>query len=578
VSGVGFRAEKTNDSTNSNRKAKSILKEGFLLGKRTKAYLILISLLIILGSIALVHITSGQRTFLTGNSSTEANKNTAQGAAYKPQEISHNTTGYLLSLASDKSSYTLGDRILLDGNVINNTKNGFVPVNNARIIIEGFQNNDTIYKNLTITDKEGKFRTAFVPPADGTTKISARLYNSASIQQIISVIVTKQVLFVIIILLGIIGGTFAVLLFLSPRLQKESIFIAIILIVIGYVLIYRYPPLDGLANSALATGLIAPLAVYAVDALNKRREANAQLESTVWTYRDENLKKEVQSLLKIHEEINQHQSVFQARFDDLANRLSKTLFNDTTVGVLGTMANLPALRIDKYYYYVDHYNNFLQDKVFLERTSHPVYNDFNKHFQDLKRIYSELNQILYINLIYDEGEILSRFLSFPTVEFPSRLSGPVLDRLYNAGVLDAKRMFRWNQVESKDRKDLLNLLTKRFNLNWVKDASIRKDSSTDTVEISDDNNKLSISLDKKSNKAVMKVNDEYLHTFIVKEENGEIEICCIAMPNKRIYSKENAVRLMELIAIEFKKTYEELENTVANLLKIPKIEGRRRKN
>jgi hypothetical protein len=126
------------------------------------------------------------------------------------------------------------------------------------------------------------------------------------------------------------------------------------------------------------------------------------------------------------------------------------------------MANLPGLRMNKYYHYVDTYNDFLEKRYFLKLDNHPRYNDFDKSFQELKKSYSKLNEILYSNLIYGIGEIQNRFLSFPSVEFPTRITFPLLKRLYKAGILRTTFIFNWDDFQGKDRKRLKSFLKEKF--------------------------------------------------------------------------------------------------------------------
>jgi hypothetical protein len=357
----------------------------------------------------------------------------------RPTSIDNTKSRQLLSLASDKQSYSLDEMIRLKGNVTSDIKNDNATItnNSVPIIIKAFEANNTFYTHVIKSDNRGKFSDSFFAPTDGTIKItgSTVAQNDSTEQQVLSVIVNKPI-WPMVLLVFIVGAAFGVLFFVSPKYQRYSISTAIVLTVIGYILIYRYPPLGGLGNSAVAVAVFAPLAAYAIDALNKRRDANSLTESAVSSYRDENLKREVQSLIKIHEEITAHQAIFSAKYDYLDKELPKLAFTDVGISKIGTMANLPGLRICKYYYYVDKYNEILRDKIYLESNEQDeVYKYFDVMFQDLKRIYRRLNEILYVNLIYDEGEIQRKFLSFPSVDFPTRLSLPVTQRLVAAGIL-----------------------------------------------------------------------------------------------------------------------------------------------
>ena len=67
------------------------------------------------------------------------------------------------------------------------------------------------------------------------------------------------------------------------------------------------------------------------------------------------------SLINIYDEISQHAFMLIVKYDHPTFELSNKKCSKTTK--VGIMANLPTMRIIKYYRCIGHYNNFLQAKI-----------------------------------------------------------------------------------------------------------------------------------------------------------------------------------------------------------------------
>ena len=190
------------------------------------------------------------------------------------------------------------------------------------VLLQAIQDNTTIFRSVQTTNSEGKFLWSFYAPNDGTIFVSgavaALLSPNIDVsirgepEEIISLIITKP-WWPSAIIIGSIIAAFSVLVLLPrefPSFGQWSIVFAGGLVIFGYIILYRYPPLDGAGNIALATALFAPIAAFIIDLVRKERERRANLEAHVSEYRDGHLKKEVESLIAIHQEITGHQAVF----------------------------------------------------------------------------------------------------------------------------------------------------------------------------------------------------------------------------------------------------------------------------
>jgi hypothetical protein len=337
-----------------------------------------------------------------------------------------------LSLTSDKSNFAPGEKINLFGDI----RNGTLPVRNHEVVISAMDQDKVLNNFTTISNDNGKYNiSSLIIPYETLVTIRAKSEDTetSSNTAILTLSIAKEKWGLFLPIVSIIISV-AFLLFSLPKYQKVGLLGAIIFTALGYFFLYNLTPLETAGTAAISVALLAPLATYVIDSLTKRRETSALLESSVGEYRKTHLTEEVQSLANIFEEIDLHQSIFKAKHDIPQNKLVKDKYD--TSKRAGTMANLPGLRINQYYYYLDYYNKFLDAKLkrLGDLKDEQRYVEFATTFQKLKDAYSELNQILYVNVFYNIGEIQSRFLSFPTVEFPIRTSGPLKDRLIKAKV------------------------------------------------------------------------------------------------------------------------------------------------
>ncbi len=291
------------------------------------------------------------------------------------------TTGLVsLTLSADRTTYFLDDKVSVVGSVTNTTlssklKQSRQSLPDAPVLIQANQENNTISRTLLTTDNNGKFSWFFYPPDDGTVKISAKVLPLSTStaateeeqqpEEIISIVITKPLLPSFGIVASVIAAFVVLVLFPRwfPRSNQYSIVFAAGFVIIGYIILYRWPPLDSAGNVAIATALFAPIAAYLIDLVRKERESRASLESTVSKYRDDHLKDEVQSMIKLHQEITQHQSVFLAQIELADIKLQNSAYKSRSLTKVGTIANLPGLRIDRYYRYIDLYNEFVQFSI-----------------------------------------------------------------------------------------------------------------------------------------------------------------------------------------------------------------------
>jgi len=98
-------------------------------------------------------------------------------------------------------------------------------------------------------------------------------------------------------------------------------------------------------------------------------------------------------------------------------------------------------------------------------------------------------------------------------------------------------LFSWNEIPGNDNDQLIKFLKKNYGVPWVKVAKIEKIDNGKTISVSNKENSLLLTLNNDKNKAILTINttDE----FIVKKENGNLNIC---LKKTGINSKDEKIK------------------------------------
>jgi Big-like domain-containing protein len=429
-----------------------------------------------------------------------------------------NSPAILISLTPDKGRYSIDDTIKLRGEVTSDSR----PLSNQRVIVEVTENNKTILNSSMISDRSGKFEVSFQVPEKGVATIIGRLVGEIpNVRTLITIPISPSWIsttIAIFISTGII--TLAVFILQGLQYPRLSLTAAIALTVLAYYLFYIFSDLDPAVKAAFSVALIVPIATYIYESLAKRREQNASFEDTVGKYKNESITDDIKNIYNINEELSSHQAAFRATHDEISKcKLSKSIYSNTKR--TGLMANLPGFRINRYYSYIESYNNYLD--IGLKRAGllqdSKVYDDYSKLFTQMKDAYSRLNETLYVNIFYTLSGLQEQHLSYPTSKLPSRFSSPVLLAILKSGMLG---------------------------------------------EVQEDGKKVWFTKD--PNKKYTRTNAYELIPLITTKKNKD-----------SIYSENNAYLLMRFIAREFEPRYKDLEDKIkvldkfATTLEVPKV-------
>ncbi len=125
-----------------------------------------------------------------------------------------------------------------------------------------------------------------------------------------------------------------------------------------------------------------------------------------------------------------------------------------------------------------------------------------------------------MNAVDEISQVSSPQMS-PPILFEGGLQQPI--RKDKKKTKRKKYLFSWNEIPGNDTDQLIKFLKKNYGVPWVKAAKIEKIDNGKTISISNKKNSLLLTLNSNKNEATLTINttDE----FIVKKENGNLNIC-----------------------------------------------------
>ena len=102
----------------------------------------------------------------------------------------------------------------------------------------------------------------------------------------------------------------------------------------------------------------------------------------------------------------------------------------------------------------------------------------------------------------------------------------------------SKPLFRWSKIPGKDEEKLKNFLMKMYKqIGWIKEAKIHKIDDDKTINVTNGNNSLSLTLNGITS-VTIKFDGHILDEFVVKKENDELNIYKIRIVNNIISKKK----------------------------------------
>ncbi len=87
-----------------------------------------------------------------------------------------------------------------------------------------------------------------------------------------------------------------------------------------------------------------------------------------------------------------------------------------------------------------------------------------------------------------------------------------------------KYLFSWEEIPGNDNVRLIDFLIQNFGIEWVKAAKIKKNDDNMAIIVNNEPNFLSLTLNDEKTKLNLEINDGRTYKFIVRNENGRLNI------------------------------------------------------
>lgn len=97
-------------------------------------------------------------------------------------------------------------------------------------------------------------------------------------------------------------------------------------------------------------------------------------------------------------------------------------------------------------------------------------------------------------------------------------------QIISAKLMNEPGLFSWDNIPGDDDSRLKEFLAKKFNIDWIKTAKIEKIDDGRTIRLTAENKYLSLKLNNEKTKVNLETNDGRTYEFIVKIENGKLNI------------------------------------------------------
>ncbi len=119
-------------------------------------------------------------------------------------------------------------------------------------------------------------------------------------------------------------------------------------------------------------------------------------------------------------------------------------------------------------------------------------------------------------------------------------------------------LFKWDDVP-ENNTELIKFLNSNLKINWVENATINKGSNNKTITVTNKENKeekIILKLDKAKEKVTLKIADGETYDYILKEENGMLNIC------NNLMLKEYAKTFCDTVNLVLKKQGKSLKASI----------------
>lgn len=137
-------------------------------------------------------------------------------------------------------------------------------------------------------------------------------------------------------------------------------------------------------------------------------------------------------------------------------------------------------------------------------------------------------------------------------------------------------VFNWNELPGMDNGILVEFLTRKFGIDWIKNAKIEKIcGDKKTVKVSTENNHLSLELKKKNTELDLKIDDGRIYTFKAKACDDKLNIYLQPLKSP-LAATAYYTFLIKRFPTNFKAIYQEAKEVMGSNINQSKLRNGRR--
>lgn len=124
----------------------------------------------------------------------------------------------------------------------------------------------------------------------------------------------------------------------------------------------------------------------------------------------------------------------------------------------------------------------------------------------------------------------------------SEIDSIIEKKIAEHGILNLKYLFSWNEISENNDGKLKDFLKQRLGIGWVNAAKIEKIESDKTIKVTAEENTLLLRLNDEKTRLNLKIDNVRTYVFIVKTENGKLNIYTGIEKEEMLYLLQDNLR------------------------------------
>jgi hypothetical protein len=257
--------------------------------------------------------------------------------------------------------------------------------------------------------------------------------------------------------------------------ETQNLVASSTLIGIGIFLVLFLSPLVATANLALIATLFSPLIGYIISILNTRRDFQKKMQDLSYDYRDRMVQEDSKIIRAIIGELTIHYASFNADDWPEPSGIPDEVWKKSDK--VGIIADIHTNFLARYYRYVPVYNQSVAKLLELSKNRADIQISLKKDFEEVRKIFCEMETHLYLTLAYDLGLLQQRFLAKELVSFPMHMTELLRIQLTNFKIIAGAARYTQIDREAYSEENASKFTTqmgKLFNYTYARaEISIR---------------------------------------------------------------------------------------------------------